>query len=260
MERSILISLERISKDKRREEQDFWQEFEKQKPYLLGAIFDAVAGALREYPSIRLTSRPRMADFARWGCAIAKVLGFPQEEFLEAYQENIGQQNEAALEASNVATTIIALMATREKWEGTASDLLTELEKVAEQIKINIRAKDWPKDPSWLSRRIQLVSTNLAEDGIKIERDEKSRPKKILIEKITENADSADMPSPAVKTEAKPDSTPSEQLPLDGDKDADGADGHSDQPMSTQTPPTAYSDELEEETNNGEEEEIDVNF
>lgn len=253
LDRCILLPLERIPKDKRRKEKDFWDEFEAKRPYFLGAIFDAVAGALKEYPNVCLDSYPRMADFSAWGVAIAKVLGYTQKEFLTAYWENVGQQNEAALEASNVATTIIALMAEREKWEGTASDLLAELEKVAEQIKINTKAKDWPKDPSWLSRRIQLVSTNLAEDGIKIERDEKSRPKKIIIEKITENVDSADIPSPAVKTETKPDLTPTVQLPLDGDKDADKVDGHFGQSVSTTMPPSAYSEEMEVDSGDREE-------
>ena len=49
-------------------------------PYLtaqiLGALFDAVSGALRELPSTKLSSLPRMADFALWVTASEKALGW----------------------------------------------------------------------------------------------------------------------------------------------------------------------------------------
>ena len=52
LDRSILLGLERIEKHRRRTEKEFWASFEKEKPYILGAIFDTVVGALLEYPSM----------------------------------------------------------------------------------------------------------------------------------------------------------------------------------------------------------------
>jgi hypothetical protein len=203
LDRSILLALERIPKEKRREEQEFWDEFTRLKPFLLGAIFDAISSELREYSSIRLTTRPRMADFARWGCAIAKTLGYSVDDFLSAYNSNISQQNEAALDASPAGSALIEYMRDRDSWEGPASELLTILEKQALELKINIKSRDWPKDPSWLTRKLQLVHSNLAEKGIKVIRDEKARPRRIIIQKTGENtvapddsdADSSDQPS-----------------------------------------------------------------
>lgn len=195
LDRSILLGLERIPKEKRREEQEFWKEFDKQKPLMLGAIFSAVSGAIREYPNIRLSEYPRMADFTRWGCAIAKTLGYTQEEFLEAYYQSIERQNEEAIEASPVGTAIIAFIEEQygNAWEGTASDLLTELEKMAEKLKVNIKSRDWPKDPVWLSRRIQLIHANLMEQGIEVIRDDKARPRRLTIQKARENSVDTDM-------------------------------------------------------------------
>lgn len=203
LERSILISLERISKKERREEQEFWEEFNKQKPYLLGSIFTIVAGALRERPDIQLTSRPRMADFARWGCAIAKALGYAQEEFLTAYSNNIAKQNTEAIEASPVATTIVALMSTQDAWEGTATDLYKELESHAQSLRIDTKSHEWPKDPSALSRKLNVTQTNLAEEGILITKNETVRPKRLLIKKVQENPDDADNEAETNINEAK---------------------------------------------------------
>lgn len=187
LDRSLLLGLERITKNKRREEKEFWQEFEALKPAILGAIFDAVVLALIQYPNISLTSYPRMADFTRWGCAIARALGYDEQQFLSAYNKNINSQNDAAIEASPIGITLLSIMEDQEEWEGTATDLLIELESRAEKLKVNIKVKEWPKDPSWLTRRIQLIHSNLAEQGLKVIRDDTSRPRRLLIQKVKEN-------------------------------------------------------------------------
>lgn len=205
LERSILLGLERISKKNRRKEKDFWDEFDNKKPYLLGAIFDAVAGAIREYPQVSLSEYPRMADFIQWGCAIAKVLGYTQDQFLQAYYNNLAKQNTEAIEANPVAITVMDLMGIQNRWEGTATDLFTQLEKQAEALKINTKTKEWPKDPSALSRRLHIVQTNLAEESIFITRDETVRPKRIIIQKHQDNPDNSDTSSEGAYTEAQND-------------------------------------------------------
>jgi len=64
LDRSVLFRLDRIGKEWRKTESEFWQEFEQDRPFILGAIFDALAGALRIYPQVKLPALPRMADFA----------------------------------------------------------------------------------------------------------------------------------------------------------------------------------------------------
>lgn len=195
LDRSILLGLERIPKEARREERIFWQEFDEVRSYALGAIFSAVSEAMKRYPEIELSSLPRMADFTRWGCAIAESIGFTQKDFLSAYFANINLQSDAALDASPVGTAIVGLMEDRNDWEGTASDLLTRLDDLAKDLKLNVKAHNWPKDPSWLVRRLETVVPSLQEQGIKVIRDIHSRPKRIVLQKVTENADDGDMES-----------------------------------------------------------------
>lgn len=243
LDRSILLGLERISKNKRQKEKEFWEAFENVKPVLLGAIFDAVSKALREYPTISFSSHPRMADFASWGSAIAKALGYTIDEFLDAYNGNISQQNEAALDASPVGTALIMYMNDRDLWEGTASDLLNVLEKQAQELKINIKSRDWPKDPSWLSRKLQLVHSNLAEKGIKVIRDEKARPRRVVIQKIQENT------VVPVGTDEEDGKAPNNLTPSidNGVGDGVAVNGLLQQATTEATPPTPYSPNNREE-------------
>lgn len=168
LDRSILIELQRITQEARIPEEVFWEGFEDDKPRILGAIFNVLARALAIYPSINLEKAPRMADFTRWSCAITEAMGRPYEDFLGAYQRNIDRQNDEALNASPVAKALIAFMEDRgQPWEGTASELLTYLNKKG--FDLNLTGSEfWPKDPSNLGKRLNDVHTNLSAIGIDV--------------------------------------------------------------------------------------------
>lgn len=207
LDRSILLGLERIPKEKRREEEEFWEEFNKKKPYFLGAIFDTVAKALELYSAINLKTRPRMADFTRWGCAISIALGYNQEQFLVAYYENINEQNNEAIEANPVGPALLSFIektfiGNRDEWEGSPTELFSELDKVAESLKIKA-SRNWPKNPAALSKKLLLIQSNLADEGIIIVRDDKARPRKISIKKDQKDADAPDMVSQSISNEIK---------------------------------------------------------
>jgi hypothetical protein len=61
-------------------------------------------------------------------------------------------------------------MENRDEWSGLASELLAELEPVAQRCKINTRSKRWPQTANSLSRRLNVVASNLAVAGIVIDR------------------------------------------------------------------------------------------
>lgn len=191
LDRSIIIGMEAIGDRERREEEELWAAFTEAKPRILGAVFDILAAALREYPSVKLTARPRMADFARWGCAIARALGLNDSDFLAAYAKNVARQHEEAIAACPVAQTIVAFSADWQEWQGTPSELLGELEAVAQALHISIRAKSWPKSPAWLSKRIRQVQMNLSAQGITAEwgwqREGTDKRRIVAFRKVAEN-------------------------------------------------------------------------
>jgi hypothetical protein len=165
LDRCYLAELAEIPAQQRRDEQAFWRAFEAAKPRLLGALLDALVGALGEEPNVRLARMPRMADAARWGVAASRALGWDGEEYLKALDANLANQNAEALEASPVAQAVLALMVEREDWQGTPTALLAALNGIAEGLKIDTRMKEWPKSPSWVGKRLREVTPNLRQAG-----------------------------------------------------------------------------------------------
>ena len=167
LDRSIMIELDRISKEIRRTESEIIGEFFKLRPMLLGYIFDLLVKAIRIKPTIRLNDLPRMADFALWGEAIARAMGYKELQFMNAYYENIGKQNIEAIENHPLGQAIARFYEERiehtETWEGSPTELLQHLAAIAQNHGINTNHKSWPKEVRWLIRRLNQIRSNLLE-------------------------------------------------------------------------------------------------
>lgn len=186
LDRSILLNLRRIPPHKRIPEREFWAKFEDDKPVILGAIYETIAKALTITNDIKLDKLPRMADFAKWGCAIAEAIGYSKQDFINAYQANINQQNNEALYASSVAQAIILLHKEYEEWESTPTELLHKLKGIAFANNLE-QDRTWPKSPVWLTRRINEVEPNLRSIGINIEHSSTDSGRLISIQKLEES-------------------------------------------------------------------------
>ena len=166
LDRSVLFRLERIEEDQRKTESEFWQEFEQDRPLILGAIFNTLSDALRLHPEVELPGLPRMADFAEWGYAIMEAAGGMGEAFLKAYRKNIAGAIEEAVTSDVVGAAIVEFMADKEEWQGTASELLEALNELPST---NEKDKVWPKRPNTLTRRLNRIKSALADYGIRLE-------------------------------------------------------------------------------------------
>ena len=71
MDRALLIKLERIPDTEIVAENEFKKQFEEIKPIVLGGIFDVIVDALKIYKSVKINKLERLADFTKWGYAIA---------------------------------------------------------------------------------------------------------------------------------------------------------------------------------------------
>ncbi len=58
LDRSVVVTLPRISDDNRKAESEFWADFEAERPFILGALLDAVSLALRDLRTVRLDRLP----------------------------------------------------------------------------------------------------------------------------------------------------------------------------------------------------------
>jgi hypothetical protein len=171
-ERSLIVELPPIFSAGRRREREFWAHFEATRPQILGALFNAVSGALRSVDDVSLEESPRMADFAAWVTAAEGSLGWETGAFMAAYAENREQAIRALLEADPVAVAVMKLLMSgrvKGQWEGTSEDLLEDLSFYTDDdVK---RSRAWPKAPNKLSERMNRLAPPLREVGIEYNAD-----------------------------------------------------------------------------------------
>src|ERR1700684_3852211 len=63
-DRCVFLHLPPIPRNRSRCEHQSCRAFHADRPGILGAVFDAIAGGLRQLPSVHLAELPRMADYA----------------------------------------------------------------------------------------------------------------------------------------------------------------------------------------------------
>lgn len=191
LDRCLLTELVRIPTKHRRTEAAVFEEFEAMRPMLLGYIFDILSKALAIKPTVKLAELPRMADFAEWGEAIARAMGYEPGRFMQAYYNNIGKQNVEAIESNPLAQAIVKFAEQNSTWEGTVSDFKDRLDGVAEMYKINSDSPMWPKAANSLSRKLKPILSNLREgQGIEVRiepitQGEQKGSKAVKVEKIS---------------------------------------------------------------------------
>ena len=186
-DRAVFLTLEPISEEHRRPEDELWAAFEVERPRILGVLLDAVVEGLKRLPETHLPKLPRMADFALWAAACETAL-WSAGTFWSAYCGNRDEAVEGVIDADPIAAAVRVLMATRTEWMGTASDLLGALaEAVGERI---AKSKTWPDTPRALAGRLRRAAAFLRKIGIEISFDREGRARTRTI-RITTNPDHA---------------------------------------------------------------------
>ena len=121
LDRAVIVEFLDIKPEMRRDEAQFWREFEEARPRILGALLDAATAGLRNLPDVKLDQLPRMADFAIWLSACEESLGMKPGEALGAYQSNCAEAHHLALESSPLYEPVAKLA--DEGFSGTVAEL-----------------------------------------------------------------------------------------------------------------------------------------
>lgn len=145
LDRSIVLHLPPIPENRRRTEAEFWSRFESIRPVVLGALLNAVSGALKRLPATKLASLPRMADFALWVTAAEADLGLASGAIMTAYEGNRHTAAAFTVSSSPIAQALSEIA----PWSGTPTALWSE-----------VRAKA-PGDQRLLPRTAQSLSNQL---------------------------------------------------------------------------------------------------
>ena len=209
--RAVAIRLELI-KDVWTEKQ-LWSEFEKERPYIIGALLDGVRSAIANLDSVVIDKLPRMADFMMWGTAAEQGLGWPPGTFRAAYQANQHDLSENTFEADAVAVAISSLIKAEGRWEGTATQLLNAINKrvpikaaddpnaeepdsderpgAAKDMKWRLvhappgatKAKDWPRSSNSMGNRLERAAPLLRRRGFVVEKHKSGQRSIVLTTK-----------------------------------------------------------------------------
>jgi primase-polymerase (primpol)-like protein len=167
LDRTIQIDLPQISEENRLPESDLNKRLAEVAPGVLAHLLDGVVEALRNIDSIDLARLPRMADFAMWVEAAAPAFGWKPGEFLKVYVGNRAETTAATLSSSVVGKLILnSKNWKQEVWEGTATELLKELEGRATERERN-RA-EWPRSARAMSNVLRHLAPSLREVGVEV--------------------------------------------------------------------------------------------
>jgi hypothetical protein len=187
------LTLEVISDDRRRTEDEINREFASIHPSVLGALLDAVAVALDRLPQINLARKSRMADFVTWVVAGEPRLGFPEGDFQRAYARARAEAIATNVDTSTVGQFVINC-ADKGGFTGTATALL---DSAGENVR---RASDWPKSARGLSAELRRLAPSLRTMGVGVDftKDKgRGRSKLIVISRAEQNGNFASAESDA---------------------------------------------------------------
>jgi len=109
----------------------------------------------------------RMADFARWGGALAEGLGYSRDEFFSKYQESVDSKWQDTAEESTFAKKIKIFVEDHGGyWAGSPSELLFEISSDDDE-------KGIPKTAKWLSNELVRIAPVMRHVGIDIVKDKR---------------------------------------------------------------------------------------
>jgi hypothetical protein len=190
IDRSVFLHLPTIPPERRQAEDDFWQAFHVEYPRILGGVLDAVVGGMRELPSVRLPELPRMADYAKWGEAVGRGLGWAADAFTSTYTSNRLQATDPELENSLVGRALLEMGPRLERFWGGPTELLRELTYHVERRDAEIAkllnpatarkrrtatSPRWPTEPRQFCKELHRVLPMLLQHGISAKLDRRNR-------------------------------------------------------------------------------------
>ena len=180
LDRSMMVQVTKIDNKDRKTEAEVDVKFEVEKALILGGFLSVLSKALKEYPNQKLEGYQRLADFNRYGCAIAIALGKTAEEFNKAYESKVESQVDEALNAEPVGLAMVEFCEKHfaldgkkkplhENWIGTPALLFQLVTTTAESlgIKTDYRSS-WPKAPHAFTRKLNEITPSLIRKNFEV--------------------------------------------------------------------------------------------
>ncbi|MER5263071.1 hypothetical protein ABTZ99_13480 [Actinosynnema sp. NPDC002837] len=172
-ERLLTIELNLIPDSKRREEAELDAAYAYAHGAILASLFDLLARVLQARPTVTLTGRPRMADFARVLAAVDAVQGW---NTVESYKATARDAVADVLDGEPFAQAVVELVdaAGPDGLRLTATELLA---KIGEPER---RPKRWPADATRAGGQLKRLAPVLRAIGIEVDDSERGHGSKRL--------------------------------------------------------------------------------
>lgn len=166
IDRVIHADMPTILAEARRDDADTSAAWERDRPKVFGALLDLFSAALAILPTVKLTHKQRMADYERFGEAVARALGFEPGDFQRQYAELVRAGIDRALESNAVAQVLdkyVDERITPWNWQGTAGQLydLLNTQHVPDR-------STWPRSPKGLADQLRRIAPAYRAKGIDI--------------------------------------------------------------------------------------------
>ena len=107
-----------------------------------------------------------MADFARWGVAVGRGLGWKPNAFLSAYETNRIEATEPALDSSPLGSFLLSLAGRSLDFEQSPTELLEVLTQHAEERGKSLAG--WPKSARALTNELRRIAPQMRMHGVSI--------------------------------------------------------------------------------------------
>jgi hypothetical protein len=200
IDRILPVALKRVPKEERETERRMRALFDERHPKLLGAVLDALSGALAYHEEVR--GLPRLADWAEYAIALYKHLDWcGYDGFRDDWSVIEEGQHAVTLEGSALAQAAVAVVEEHGTVQKSPSNMLKLLHEAAESEGLNPdKDKDFPKHANWVWRKLVPVVPTL--ESFRITASEgKDADKKRYIR--LERLDSPNGPNPEPEDEGQ---------------------------------------------------------
>jgi hypothetical protein len=202
LDRALICECERIPKEHRMLLKVLEERMTTLAPKVRAYIFDVISKAIGLYSEVGVELEgklPRMADFAVWGEAVARAIGYDPLVFYEKYMAHISQINADALRKNLVGEYLLDWLDSKEEWKRDGivkvqpTALYTELQELLKSGKVDLKAVRFPGAPYILTRRLNTLKSNMADNGINYTSD-KSGSRYIVFTKTGVQSDPSVQP------------------------------------------------------------------
>ncbi len=150
-----------------RPERDVRRDLESARPGIFGGLLDALTRALRHADDVPTHDLPRMADIAKF--VAASEIGGDGDDVPFGAALATGQRSarDGASDEVPFVAAVIDFMTHRDRWEGSATELLAEMSRLARALTHSV---SWPSNASTASQELDEHAATLRDHGISFER------------------------------------------------------------------------------------------